>query len=252
MKSSAILLTFTASAAFAGLPAPVPVPPSPAPSGWTFRSAPYLWAQGIEGTAGVLGTTGEVDMSFSDILSDLDFAYMGAFEARYGRFSIIADINYADTSDHIATRGVLFTGGDINMKQFLATVTLNWTVLDTPGTTIDLYGGVRLNNVDIDLDLASVAGGFVSQSGDEFWADAIVGVRFQTSLSDRWFLRASGDIGGGSSDFTWQAGAVLGYRVTESCSVGLGYRSMGTDYQSGGFTWDITAHGPVLGVELKF
>ena len=42
---------------------------------------------------------------------------------------------------------------------------------------------------------------------------------------------------------------LLGYKLSDSCNIGLGYRSLGTDYREGGFTCDVTASGPLLGVE---
>ena len=57
-----------------------------APSGgWTFEFTPYIWGAGMSGEveAGSLPKI-NVDMSFSDILKNLDAGLMGAFEARQG------------------------------------------------------------------------------------------------------------------------------------------------------------------------
>ena len=261
MKTKLIFtsLVLTALPALAGPPPAAPAAPAPvSDSGWTFRMAPYLWAQGLDGAMGVRGLTGDVNLDFSDIASDLDFAYMGAFEARHGRWGIMTDINYAETSDNIDTREVFFSGGDFKMKQFLGNVTLNYRVIETDTTALDLYAGARLNWVDLGISLdrpsalRGAASNTVSRSGDEFWADAIVGARFQTSLGGPWFLRASGDIGGGDSDLTWQAMGLIGYKISDTCNVGLGYRTLSTDYKNGGFTYDITASGPILGAEWRW
>jgi hypothetical protein len=62
------------------------------------------------------------------------------------------------------------------------------------------------------------------------------------------------DIGGFnvSSDLTWQAMLLLGYRVNEKGSVGLGYRALGTDYTSGATTYDVVSHGLLLGYQYTF
>ena len=254
MKTKRLLvsLALTSITALAGPPPAAPMsPPTVADSGWSFRMAPYLWAQGLDGTTGIAGLTGDVDMSFSDIASDLDFAYMGAFEARRGRWGIMTDINYAELSDSFAMRGLLFTSGEFKMKQFLSSVTLNYRVMETPTSVLDLYAGARLNWIELDVNARGDVG-VAAATGDKSWADAIIGARWQTSLSGPWFLRLVGDIGGGSSDSTWQAMGLVGYKVSDSCNIGLGYRALGTDYQKGGFTYDITASGPVLGVEWKW
>ena len=255
MKSSLIIasLLLTSFAAVAGTPAPLPPPQAPAsPSGWQFRAAPYLWAQSLDGTEGVRGFTGDVDLDFGDIVEDLEFAFMGAFEARYGRWGILTDVCYSEVGDSIETRDLLLSDANFNMKQFLGNVTLSYRVVESESTVVELYGGTRLNWIDLDVDATGVGGSFFSRSGDKFWADAIIGARFQTSLGGPWFLRVAGDIGAGDSDFTWQALGLIGYKVNENCNVGIGYRGLGTDFEDGGFTYDITAHGPVLGVEWKF
>ncbi len=253
MKTKLILasLVLTSIPALAGPPPPLLITPPAEDTGWQFRFAPYLWAQGLDGTAGVAGLTGDVNVDFSDILSDLDFAYMGAFEARRGRWSIMTDINYAELSDSFAMRGLIFTSGEFKMQQLLSNVTVNYRVVENAGTVLDLYAGARLNWLDLDVTARGNVG-VAAATGDESWADAIIGARWQTSLSGPWFLRASGDIGAGDSDFTWQAMALLGYKVSDSCNIGLGYRGLGTDYSNGSFTYDIAAHGPVLGVEWRW
>lgn len=256
MKAKPILtaLVLTGLPALAGPPPPVtPMPPPPAEdTGWQFRVAPYLWAQGLDGTIGVRGLEGDVNVGFDDIASDLDFAFMGAFEARHGRWSILTDVNYAELGQDFDPQGGMLSDADFKMQQFVGNVTLNYRVLENDRTAVDLYAGTRLNWIDVDIDVEGVKGGEASRSGDEAWADAIVGVRFQTSLGGPWFFRAGGDIGAGGSDFTWQAMGLVGYKLTDSCNIGLGYRGLGTDYQNGGFTYDITAHGPVLGAEWRW
>jgi hypothetical protein len=250
MKTKLILasLALTSLPALAGPPPVAPMaPPPPTEQGWQFRFAPYLWAQSLDGTAGV-GLTGDVDVSFNDILDDLDFAFMGAFEARHGRWGILADVSYAELSDSLDPLGVVFSQGDFEMQQFLGNITLNYRMLENDKTVVDLYAGARLNWIDLDITAGGKVG-VAAVTGDDFWADAIIGARFQTSLGGPWFFRASGDIGAGESDFTWQAIGLFGYKLNDSCNIGLGYRGVGTDYQNGAVTWDVTAHGPVLGVE---
>ena len=87
-------------------------------SGWDFAVSPYLWAPGINASVGTaLGTVG-VDKSSSDVLSDLDLAFMGAFEARNGRWGLIADLFYAKLSQSRATPlGLLFSRARVETKR---------------------------------------------------------------------------------------------------------------------------------------
>ena len=47
-----------------------------AQSGWEFQVAPYLWAISMNGDATVKGQEADVDVSFSDIWDELNFAFM--------------------------------------------------------------------------------------------------------------------------------------------------------------------------------
>lgn len=73
-------------------------------------------------------------------------------------------------------------------------------------------------------------------------------------MGEQVYFRAAGDIGGfgAASDLTWQAMAGFGWRFSENGGAFLGYRAIGTDYEDGGFTYDMVVHGPLLGLEFVF
>jgi opacity protein-like surface antigen len=253
MKHTALALLACSSFALAGPAAPQQAAPPPATgSGWSFRAAPYLWLLGMEGTMGVRGIEVGVDVPFSDIFSDLEFSFMGAFEARKGPWGIALDINYSTLSDSASPRGPLLTSAKFEADQFLGNLALSYRAVESEKLVLDFYGGARVNWLDASVSVTGANGGTTSRSGDESWADAIVGLRLQVPLSGDWSFRAVGDIGAGDSDFTWQAMGLLVYRLSDTWNLGLGYRGLGVDYQDGGFTYDITSHGPILGAECRF
>lgn len=62
--------------------------PETAPSSqgdWEISLTPYLWMAGVDGVVGVGEMLAPVDMNFGDVLGNLDFALIGAAEARRGR-----------------------------------------------------------------------------------------------------------------------------------------------------------------------
>jgi hypothetical protein len=71
----------------------------------------------------------------------------------------------------------------------------------------------------------------------------------------------TGDIGGFGvgSDFAWDAFGVIGYRFSlfgqENSGVIAGYRALSQDYTDGSgrdkFQWDVTLHGPILGLFVQ-
>ena len=54
----------------------------PAESAWEFHIAPYMCAISMNGNATVKGLEADVDVSFSDIWDELNFAFMLEYEAR--------------------------------------------------------------------------------------------------------------------------------------------------------------------------
>src|SRR4029453_16752215 len=76
---------------------------------FTFEVTPYLWAAGINGDIAVGTVRGggidvDVDASFSDIFQELDMAFMGMVEGRYGRWGLLLDAVYMQLSDNETTR----------------------------------------------------------------------------------------------------------------------------------------------------
>ena len=74
------------------------VAPLPPTSNSVFTGAAWLRASGLEGSTGVLGyPPTDIDLSFADVLENLDGALMGAAKLRNGRFSVGADLTYSDS-----------------------------------------------------------------------------------------------------------------------------------------------------------
>lgn len=257
IAAAAILLSAipaTAGTTVPSLTSPTPVA-SAAPE-WHWRVGLDVWVQALEGDITLRGRNADVDFGMNDVLDNLDFAAMGVLEVGCGRWSFLADLNYAALSGSKAT-SLTYTTLDLN--QFIGNFVVAYNVLENGCTHFDVYAGARVNWVDADLDI-SLTGPFgrrthdFSGSGSETWVDPIVGARVQQELSDKIFFRAAGDVGGFgvSSDLTWQALAMFGYRINDSANVTLGYRGIGSDYSDGNFGYNCTNHGPLLGFEYKF
>jgi hypothetical protein len=68
----------------------------PAESAWKFHVAPYLWAIFMDGNVTVKGVEADVDLGFSDIWDELNFAFMLAYEARKGNWGLWGNTVYAN------------------------------------------------------------------------------------------------------------------------------------------------------------
>lgn len=237
-------------------PAPTPPPVTTAPSSgdWWFRVAPYGWLTAIDGDVGVGPLSSPVDISMSDILDSVDMTYMAVIEAGYGRWSLGVDVTYAKLSQDIAGGGFLFDSFRIEQKQWMLTPILAYRAVETETYHMDVFAGTRTTILDVELTGRFAHGGEATAGRDTDWTDPIVGIRGQAALSEKFFFRYYGDIGGFgvSSDLTWQTFAGIGYKISDNIGVAAGYRALGIDYSKDGLSIDTLTHGPVIGLEVRF
>ncbi len=171
---SALAFTLTASV-WAGTPADTPVEMSPPEPVWEIRASSYGWLTGLEGTTGVGGLTSEPDVTFLDIVDDLKMAAALQLEARHGKWGIMADGFYVALGTSGSTPGPVYDSVGIDMKQFTGELSVAYRIYESPSGFVDLYGGVRYNNLSLDfegnLDLAGIQA--VSDNASERVVDGI-------------------------------------------------------------------------------
>ncbi len=225
---------------------------------WSFELEPYLLGVSIDGDAGVGRLTGvDVDVSTSDILDNLDMAFMVHFEARHENgWGALVDYAFMDLSnDTTGPRGgVLAT----ELRQAIFEAALMKST-DSGDGKLDFFAGLRWwnNEIDLTIDPASLPG-TVSASVDEEWVDLMVGARWKKPISEKWLFVLRGDIGGGGSDFTWASTVGFRYRIGDLTELDLGYKALAVDYETGTpgqpgfFKYDTTTHGPMIGLMFKF
>jgi hypothetical protein len=131
--------------------APLQMPPTDTVSDWEFRLEPYGWLTGLNGTTGVGPIIADVDSSFSDIFSNLEMAAALQFEARHCRWGFIADGFYAELGGSGSTPGPLYESAEVDIKQFIGELAVAYRVYESPCAFVDLYGGIRYNNLTTDL-----------------------------------------------------------------------------------------------------
>ena len=129
--------------ALSGLLAPATV--VAADDDWQFDATLYLWGAGIDGTT---RTGGDIDISFGDLWDNLDMAFMGALEARKGKWGLLGDFVYLYVSaDDSATEQVPVIGpitipvkvnADVSMKNRIASFAGTYRVVDSGRATLSL------------------------------------------------------------------------------------------------------------------
>jgi hypothetical protein len=73
--------------------------PSGSTDKWQFVSLSYLWLPGMSGTVGARGYNTSTSVSPTDIVKNINIGIMGAFEARYNRWSVPFDYVWVRLSD---------------------------------------------------------------------------------------------------------------------------------------------------------
>ena len=235
---------------------------------WEYDATIYLWGAGIDATT---QTGGDIDMSFSDILKDLDMTFMGGFGAHKGKWSLLADAIYMDLSQSDSGKETIpvldgaititkTVDTDVGMKAWITTFGAGYNVVDNERATLDIVGGARYFYLDLDIKLDLRLKGSegllntsrkekVSES-DHVW-DGIVGVKGRINLDKNWYLPYYADVGTGGSQSTWQALAGVGYQFKWG-DVLLAYRYLDYNFDSDFILDDMNISGPALGARFRF
>jgi len=238
--------------------------PAHAQENWT-EVGIYAFMTDIEGDATLGNVTTDVDVSFSDILDNLDFGLMGFAEHRRGKWSFIGDVAYLNVSAEKTTSrtSVSSLTLDAEFEQTLGEAFVGYRVFaQNQGKSqfgIDLLGGARYNELTFELDTrASLLGLTTSASrkAEEDWVDWVVAARVQYGHENGWGVSAWADIGDGSDSSSYQLMGIVSYRFKNNIRVFGGYRLYNLEYTSdiGGrrFDVDLDYAGPMLGVSYRF
>lgn len=228
---------------------------SPAsPSAWTYEATIYTWLSALESKVDT--RFGEVDgkLSARDVLSHLDFALMGTIEARRGPWAIIVDGLYTDLSATQSTPfGALFSDAKVETELALASGYLTYRIYDKAGVAIDVGGGFRAFDLDVNLKLNPGRRPGESRKTSKVWAVPVAAARMTVPFDDKWSVTAFADFGGtGSDDQTWQALASVNYQFNEKWSARLGYREMDLENVIGGRKTSINLSGPFIAGSYRF
>jgi hypothetical protein len=223
---------------------------------WNFSGGIYLWGTAIGGET---SSGSEIDITFSDLIQNLDMAFMGNLEARHGKWFVAADLFYSDISasgSHgFATpnAGDVGLGGSVVTELTIFTPTLGYNLIDSKTGTMDGFIGVQAANLDVSAKIASVgpAGGRLIQASDTIEkVDGIVGVKGKLNLEGNWSLPYYLNIGAGGSDFTWQAFSGIDYKL-DRMNLYAGYRYLEWELNEK-VVDNMNLNGPIIGVNYNF
>lgn len=250
--------TFVSQAVAADLPsrkeAPEPVLAPVVEEGWVVNVTPYVWAAALNGRVRTLPPlpAANIDIGFTDILKNLDGAFMGSVDARYGRFIVFTDLIWSKISP---AKGISVLGypGSVSLDSSvgIGLAAAGYRVVDGPSVKFDLLAGARgfaMSNT-INVQIGPIWRGY---GKSQQWADGVVGARLRYALTDKWFATAAGFVGAGGAKYEWDVFGGLGYEINQSWSGFAGYRALKVDYTNGNFVYDMLQTGPVIGLNYSF
>lgn len=203
----------------------------------------YGWMPWVDGDITIIGENLEIGNGDGDsnIFDILDGFFMANGDLRYGRYGVYADVLYAGFSNDRALTGW-------SLDALTVTGLLTYDVLRSDTGWLQVGAGVRYWSID--ANIYALNNFNLDASPD--WVDFIGGLRGQQYLSDALFVEGTALAGTGKSDFIWDVYGGLGYSFSSNFSASLGYRGMGLDYGNSNTGLDLTFHGPVAGLTLRF
>ena len=166
---------------------------------------------------------------------------------------------------------------DVAFSHTIATFAATYRAYQTRRSHLDVFAGVRVTDVELKIGVvtdlsvaveANLSFGPISKTfgaaggtkvnavakDEDTWVDPLVGASGRSKLDENWFVTGWAMVGGFGiqSSFLYDVMGGVGYEWENGVSAFGGYRVSHTDYEADVFKWDLTMHGPLLGVSAKF
>lgn len=231
------------------------------PKKFTFSIMPYAWFASIGGTVGQFdGETYGFNKGFTFDNLHMYAAFIGKF--KYDRWSFVYDISYVNYKSFGATSSNPNLPNEIS-----ANTTAKQAVFDlfiaylfpskSKKTMVDIYGGGRLWNLDLEATVTRPDGTVNPEPGySNSWLDPVIGVNAEYVLDSKgkWGAWTKGDIGGFgvNSQMTWQMNVGVAYMLSPNWPLTLGFKYLGVNYYKNNLNWTVNEYGPTLGIGFKY
>ncbi len=221
--------------------------------GWSIRLTPYLWGVSLDGTSAISVLPPlDIDASFSDILSNANYALQLHAEFEKGPWTFVIDPTVMSLEVDISNE-VPPVSGDIDIDMWFVEAWAGYQF----APSWELLAGVRWQSQEIAPGVTLGPVPLSIPKVDVDWTDVFFGARFWKNLGSRWILTARMDmLALGDSDSSWNVSAFLNRRFGRNMALNLGYRYYTVEYQEGRglslYDWDMDMSGPVVGYTWEF
>ena len=194
----------------------------------------------------------EIDVSASDVLGNLKFAALANYRGEARKWAVLGDIVYMNVGGDGTGSDGLGTA-EVGRRGVHRRVDGAWRI----SKSFEALAGGRYTHLRTKVTLTT-PGGTSEAKIEQDWFDPIVGAQAFLPLSKAFQLQLRGDVGGFDvgCNFTWQAIARVNWQVSRVVTLGIGYRWLDQDFETGSgadyFRWDILTQGPLLAGGFSF
>lgn len=224
-------------------------------SGWEVSFVPYIWASAIKADITTpQGEDVEIDESFTDILGNLKFVFMGALDARHDRFVAVQDLIFLSMeSTNEGNIGPGLVESETDLRVIISTTLAGYRVVDKGPMFVDLMAGARISSLRAELELSGPLQ-TVERESSETKVGPVIASRFRVPLGENWGFALYGDLGGFgvTADLSWQLLGTVQYQISDHWTLGGGWRHVAVEQEKDGFDIDLTMTGPFLAFRYRF
>jgi hypothetical protein len=205
-----------------------------------FYLMPYLVLAGMGGDITIQGRTASLSTSAGDVLSNLQFGFMGRMRVTHNRWFVALDGIYMGL-------GAANSGVDVGVDQTIVEPDVGFHVT----RFLEAIAGARYNHLDIDV---RGAGGSASRTQN--WWDPLVGGRVIVPLGRKLAASARLDFGGFSagSRLAINSEPTLNLKISGRGTLLFGWKFLYTDFHDNNtqFRYNVLTHGPLLGAAFRW
>jgi hypothetical protein len=243
-----------------------------ADNAWHGNAILYGYFPTIGGSTAFPNAGSPISIDTSNIIGDLNGAFMGSLQVGKGAWGLFNDVMYLDVSGSKSGSRDISIGGsqipvdasanlNLDVKGWVWTVAGTYEILRDPKSPMQVLLGARL--LDVEQKFNWTTSGNVGQiplpgrAGDlsdkaSNW-DAIVGVKGRLAFGQggEWIVPYYLDVGTGQSDLTWQGIVGLGYSFGWG-DVIAAWRYLDYNLKSGSAIHDLNFNGPAIGVSFRW
>ncbi|MBK8551642.1 MAG: hypothetical protein IPL53_11510 [Ignavibacteria bacterium] len=230
------------------------------PKKFSFSIQPYAWFASIGGTVGEFdGEKYGFNKGFTFKNLHMYAAFIG--KIKYERVSFVFDISYVNYKSFGTTTQnpnlPQELSANTTAKQWVSDLFLAYLFPSKGNTMVDIYGGGRLWNLDLEATVLKPDGTQNTAPGySNSWLDPVIGVNAEYVLDSKrkWGAWTKGDIGGFgvNSQMTWQMNVGIAYMLSPNWPLTLGFKYLGVNYYKNNLNWTVNEYGPTLGIGFKY